>query len=106
MLLNSFYKANIILIPEPGKDTSIDAFTALITGQPFDLKQSIINNATANTVSAAFGEPIDAVTGAFFIHAIDFKMPDLQGEFVLKRDYTSTNKKVGPLGKGWTLDSR
>ena len=85
-------------------DTAMDGAVSWLTGQPYDIKQSLANNLTANFLAECFGEPIDAVTGGFFIDAVDFKMPDLNEEFGLKRHYSSADLAVGMLGKGWHLN--
>ena len=85
-------------------DTGVDVAAALLSGEKLSLRD-IINmgtqNLAANAISKNYGEPIDSVTGGFFIHTTDFRFPDIQKDILLKRNYTSTNLKYGILGKGW-----
>ncbi|HIS60939.1 MAG TPA: hypothetical protein IAC14_01640, partial [Candidatus Scybalomonas excrementigallinarum] len=85
-------------------DTSVDVLGALVCGEEVswnDIKNMGTRNLAANALTKNYGEPIDSVTGSFFIHTTDFRFPDIQKDILLQRNYTSTNLKYGILGKGW-----
>ncbi|MFQ8729466.1 MAG: DUF6531 domain-containing protein [Enterocloster bolteae] len=48
-----------------------------------------------------FGEPIDAVSGAFLITATDFILSDIREPLRITRKYSSINKYSGLYGRGW-----
>ena len=81
--------------------TFIDWGKSQFTGEPFDLKSSLGQNFAVSTIGQVFGEPIDAVTGAFLITASDILLPDIMESVRLERRYRSTDRRKGWLGLGW-----
>ena len=81
--------------------TQVDRLDSYLREEPYDWKQSAAQNLFQAGLGQAFGEPIDAATGAFLMTAHEFILPDVLEPIYLTRQYWSTDKREGWLGKGW-----
>jgi len=50
------------------------------------------------------GDPVNVVTGSFYIDATDLLIEDRGINLEIKRKYNSTDESTGPMGKGWTFE--
>ena len=81
--------------------TAIDIKTNRILGVEYDPMQVFTQNLITSGVGQLFGEPIDAVSGAFLITATDFILSDIREPLRITRKYSSINKYSGLYGRGW-----
>jgi len=61
------------------------------------------NNQREQNVKTS-GDPVNVVTGSFYIDATDLLIEDRGINLEIKRKYNSTDESVGPMGKGWTFE--
>lgn len=50
------------------------------------------------------GDPVNVVTGSFYIEATDLVLEDRGIDLVIKRHYNSIEKSSGCMGKGWVFE--
>ena len=50
------------------------------------------------------GDPVNVVTGSFYIEATDLLIEDRGIDLCIKRRYNSLEENVGVMGKGWTFE--
>lgn len=81
--------------------TAIDIKTNRILGVEYDPMQVFTQNLITSGVGQLFGEPIDAVSGAFLITATEFILSDIREPLRITRKYSSINKYSGLYGRGW-----
>jgi YD repeat-containing protein len=60
------------------------------------------NQAVKNVCTS--GDPVNVVTGSFYIDATDLLIEDRGINLEIKRKYNSTDESIGPMGKGWTFE--
>ena len=60
------------------------------------------NQAAQNICTS--GDPVNVVTGSFYIDATDLLIEDRGINLEIKRKYNSTDESIGPMGKGWTFE--
>ncbi|WP_124065275.1 RHS repeat-associated core domain-containing protein [Clostridium sp. E02] len=76
---------------------------ALLPNREVNVIQSLQSNFITTGVGQLFGEPVDVVSGAFLISAVDFILPDIRESIRITRKYHSTNKQGGIMGAGWSF---
>lgn len=81
-------------------DVTVDA---ALPGRKVDVLGSLKENFISSGLGQLFGEPVDAVSGAFLITASDYIIPDIQESIRLERRYNSTVKREGIMGVGWSF---
>lgn len=81
-------------------DVTVDA---ALPGRKVDVLGSLKENFISSGLGQLFGEPVDAVSGAFLITASDYIIPDIQESIRLERRYNSTVKREGIMGVGWAF---
>jgi len=61
------------------------------------------NNQSEQNVCTS-GDPVNVVTGSFYIDVTDLLIEDRCINLEIKRKYNSTDESVGSMGKGWTFE--
>lgn len=64
--------------------------------------QSVGTEIDAADPTAQLGDPVNTATGAFETRVTDLTLPGIGLPFEWKRYYSSANKTIGFLGKGWS----
>ena len=82
-------------------DSVLDKGVSELTGRPFDLWQSVTQNAFANSLAAFISDPVDAATGCYTLQTTDFILSSQPAPLRIERTYRSTCKETSVLGKGW-----
>ena len=50
------------------------------------------------------GDPVNVVTGGFYLNQTDLIVEDRCTNIEIKRRYNSTDTSIGPMGRGWTFE--
>ncbi len=83
-------------------DVAVDYSVSKKFGLDFDPVMSGLISLGANIISSA--DPVNVVTGSFFLTATDMMLPGLiEEEFQLQRIYNSVVPCRGSIGKNWML---
>ncbi len=98
---NNFVRKTVNVAMQTTFATGIDYVGSLITGEPFDLSESVTQNMFVSALGEVFAEPVDAATGAFLMTKTDMLLPDVADSIRLERSYRSTSRRNGWIGRGW-----